>query len=125
MKKYLYRFLQQWVNKKLEEEKQDLTKSIGQETQPEYLQNIQQEEAQEEKAIKSPPEKKFNKQLTKQKTDYEIITEKEIEAKKPRRKKLREGELIIPDRRDIRDVMELMGFPLVSIYKKKNNPSNL
>ena len=44
------------------------------------------------------------------------------EPTKARRKKLKEGDIITVDYRDIRDVMELMGAPLVSIYKKRTSP---
>lgn len=39
-----------------------------------------------------------------------------------RRKKPRDGDIITIDPRDIRDVMEFMGVPLVSIYKKRTSP---
>lgn len=57
------------------------------------------------------------------------VTDQKNQAKKQskkkeesRRKKPRDGDIIATDQRDIRDVMELMGVPLVSIYKKRTSP---
>lgn len=58
-----------------------------------------------------------------------LIVEQKKQVKKQskkkeesRRKKPRDGDIIATDQRDIRDVMELMGVPLVSIYKKRTSP---
>lgn len=57
--------------------------------------------------------------VTKQKNQADKQSKKKEES---RRKKSRDGDIIATDQRDIRDVMELMGVPLVSIYKKRTSP---
>jgi plasmid replication initiation protein len=65
-----------------------------------------QPEMEQEPKVES---KNQNKKKAKEKTEA-------------RRKKPRDGDIIKIDPRDIRDVMEFMGVPLVSIYKKRTSP---
>jgi plasmid replication initiation protein len=57
--------------------------------------------------------------------ETKLIAESKKKAKEPKKtrgKKQKEGDIVTIDPRDIRDVMEFMGVPLVSIYKKRTSP---
>ncbi len=86
-----------------------LSKSFGGEEVQEVILPQSQQAIDQESALKIDVEEK--KQSKKYKT-------------KARRKKSINGELVEVkiDPRDIRDVMEFMGVPLVSIYKKRTSP---
>lgn len=83
-----------------------------------------QEPKQEQTSIISKKEIKEKIIATEQKKKKirEQVEEKTENISKSRRKKPRDGDIITIDPRDIRDIMELMEVPFVSISKKRTKP---
>jgi plasmid replication initiation protein len=103
MKKYIARFFG-WVAKNLGEEQEiilqkDSQQEIKQESSPQTKGEILVVEA--EKPSQKPSKKKKEKTVG---------------------KKIKEGDIVVHDPRDIRDVMELMEVPFVALSKKRTAP---
>jgi plasmid replication initiation protein len=102
MKKYIARFFG-WV-----------AKSFGEEQKI-----ILQEDSQQETKQESSPQIEGEILVPAAKKSYRTAPKKQ---EKPRGKKSKEGDIVVHDPRDIRDVMELMEVPFVALSKNRTEP---
>jgi plasmid replication initiation protein len=104
MKKLFARFFGRGAKNPEKEQEVTLQKASTQEI--EYKSTAVVEEASVTSKVKKTYRKQHNKQVM------------------PVGKKIKEGEIIILDTRDMRDIMELMEVPIVSISKNRTEPIN-
>ena len=104
MKKYVARFFW-WVAKNLGEEKEITL----------------QEDSQQEIKQESSPQMEGEILVPDVKKSYKKVPKKQ---ERPRNKKNKDGDIVVYDPRDIRDVMELMEVPVVALSKNRTTPIN-
>lgn len=117
--KKLFSGIFRWLARRLEEEREAIYKpqpSIEQESTPNPEAEPEQQQEIEQKSTSEPE--------TEEKPH--IVESKKQNKNHARRKKPREGEIVTVtiDPRDIRDVMELMEVPIVSLSKNRKKPIN-